>query len=87
MRPRAEGLAGVDDHLGPGPRLVPRGADAQPARLDRPVRVIWGESDGIVTPEYGRAYADAIPGAVLTLLPETGHLPQLEAPDRLLAAI
>ncbi|MBM2623793.1 alpha/beta fold hydrolase [Actinoplanes sp. LDG1-06] len=52
-----------------------------------PVRVVWGESDGIVSPAYGRAYADAIPGAEFTLLPRAGHLPQLEAPERLPSAI
>jgi pimeloyl-ACP methyl ester carboxylesterase len=57
------------------------------AELDLPVRVIWGESDGIVTPAYGRAFAGAIPGAVFTLLPGAGHLPQIEAPELLLAAI
>lgn len=52
-----------------------------------PVLVIWGDSDRIVDPEYGRAYAAAIPGARFRLLPATGHLPQLESPDLLLAAI
>jgi pimeloyl-ACP methyl ester carboxylesterase len=49
--------------------------------------VIWGASDGIVGPDYGRAYAAAIPGATFTLLPEAGHLPQLEAPERLAAEL
>jgi pimeloyl-ACP methyl ester carboxylesterase len=57
------------------------------ARIDLPVRVIWGESDGIVSPEYGRVWAEAIPGAVFTLIENAGHLPQLEAPEQLLAAI
>jgi pimeloyl-ACP methyl ester carboxylesterase len=52
-----------------------------------PTLVLWGESDRIVDPEYGRAYAAAIPGARFVLLGETGHLPQLETPDKLLAAI
>jgi pimeloyl-ACP methyl ester carboxylesterase len=37
--------------------------------------------------EHGRAYARAIPGARFLLIPEAGHLPQLETPDRLLAAV
>jgi pimeloyl-ACP methyl ester carboxylesterase len=57
------------------------------ATLDLPVRVVWGESDGIAGPDYGRAFAGAIPGAAFTLIPGTGHLPQLEAPEELLAAI
>jgi pimeloyl-ACP methyl ester carboxylesterase len=55
--------------------------------LDLPVHVLWGESDGIVDPGYGRAYAAAIPGAAFTLLPRTGHLPQVETPEELLGVI
>lgn len=83
---------------GPGPDLTALVAYAGPAMsdptllqrlhdIDLPVQVIWGESDGIVTPAYGRAYADAIPGSTFTLLPRTGHLPQLESPEDLLGAI
>jgi pimeloyl-ACP methyl ester carboxylesterase len=57
------------------------------AKLDLPVDVLWGESDGIAVPEYGRAFAAAIPGARFTLLEGAGHLPQLETPEELLAAI
>ena len=55
--------------------------------LDLPVHVIWGESDGIAGPAYGQALAAAIPGAVFTLLPNTGHMPQIETPAELLAVI
>jgi pimeloyl-ACP methyl ester carboxylesterase len=48
-----------------------------------PTLVIWGDADGIADPDYGRAYADAIPGARFELLPETGHMPQVESPDQL----
>jgi pimeloyl-ACP methyl ester carboxylesterase len=57
------------------------------AGLDLPVQVVWGESDGIAVPAYGRAFAEAIPGARFTLIPGAGHLPQIEAPEELLAAI
>jgi len=52
-----------------------------------PAHVLWGESDRIADPEYGRAYAAAIPGATFTLLPRTGHLPQAETPEELLGAL
>jgi pimeloyl-ACP methyl ester carboxylesterase len=39
------------------------------AGLDIPVHVLWGESDRIVDPEYGKAYAAAIPSSVFTLMP------------------
>jgi pimeloyl-ACP methyl ester carboxylesterase len=52
-----------------------------------PTLVVWGDSDQIVDVEYGRAYAAAIPGATFVLLPDTGHLPQLETPEQALTAI
>jgi len=52
-----------------------------------PTRVIWGDHDRIADPDYGRAYADAIPNAEFVLLTETGHLPQLETPKRLIPAV
>jgi pimeloyl-ACP methyl ester carboxylesterase len=55
--------------------------------LDLPVQVVWGESDRIVDPEYGKAYAAAIPLSTFTLLPRTGHLPQVETPEELLGAL
>jgi pimeloyl-ACP methyl ester carboxylesterase len=52
-----------------------------------PAHVLWGESDRIVDPDYGRAYAAAIPMSAFTLLPRTGHLPQVETPEELLGAL
>ena len=57
------------------------------ARLKLPTLVLWGDSDQIADPGYGRAYADAIPRARFQLLKDTGHLPQLEAPQQLMHAI
>lgn len=55
--------------------------------LDIPAHVLWGESDRIVDPGYGKAYAAAIPLAAFTLMPRTGHLPQVETPEELLGAL
>jgi pimeloyl-ACP methyl ester carboxylesterase len=49
--------------------------------------VLWGESDRIFTPGYGRAYAAAIPGARFEIIERAGHLPQLEQPDATFALI
>jgi pimeloyl-ACP methyl ester carboxylesterase len=63
---------------------------ADPTLRDRlsaitvPTLVLWGEADQVVDPDYGRAYAAAIPGARFHLLTRTGHLPQIETPDQLL---
>jgi pimeloyl-ACP methyl ester carboxylesterase len=45
-----------------------------------PVLVVWGESDRIVTPAYGAAYAAAFPAARWELIRHAGHLPQIEQP-------
>ena len=50
-------------------------------RIDVPTMVLWGESDDLVTPDYGRAYAGMIPGAKFAVIPEAGHAPQVEQPD------
>jgi pimeloyl-ACP methyl ester carboxylesterase len=42
--------------------------------------VVWGASDKVVTENYGRAFAAAIPAAKFELITEAGHLPQLEQP-------
>ena len=57
------------------------------AAITQPTLVIWGDSDRIADPGYGQAYADAILGADFEVLPQTGHLPQLESPDLLLSAL
>lgn len=49
-------------------------------RITRPTLVLWGASDGIVTPAYGRAYSALIPGARFTIIPEAGHHPEIEQP-------
>jgi pimeloyl-ACP methyl ester carboxylesterase len=68
-------------------------AMADPALLGRlsgiaiPTLVLWGESDQIVEPAYGQAYAAAIHAARFEVLPATGHMPQMETPDLVLQAI
>jgi len=59
------------------PSLRPRlSASAVP-----PTLVVWGDDDGVVDREYGRAYARAISGSEFRLLRGVGHSPQLEAPE------
>jgi pimeloyl-ACP methyl ester carboxylesterase len=49
-------------------------------RIDAPSLVLWGKSDGIVAPEYGKAFAATIPNASFVLIAESGHLPHVEQP-------
>jgi pimeloyl-ACP methyl ester carboxylesterase len=68
-------------------------AMGDPGLLDRlpaisiPTLVAWGAADRTIPAEHGYAYAAAIPGAQFLLIAEAGHLPQLEAPAELLAAV
>jgi pimeloyl-ACP methyl ester carboxylesterase len=48
--------------------------------VDVPALVIWGDSDRIASPAYGRAYAAALPNATFELIADAGHLPQIEQP-------
>jgi pimeloyl-ACP methyl ester carboxylesterase len=52
-----------------------------------PSLFIWGENDGIVTPDYGRAYSRMVPGAGLATIARAGHYPHLEQPDEFLSLV
>jgi pimeloyl-ACP methyl ester carboxylesterase len=56
-------------------------------RIAVPTLVLWGESDRIVRPDYGRAFQQAIPGAQFQLIPAAGHYPYLERPEAFVAAV
>ena len=56
-------------------------------RVTIPALVVWGESDGVVDTDYGRAYAQSLPNARFKLIPEAGHVPQIEQPERLLTLV
>jgi len=52
-----------------------------------PALVVWGDSDRVFTPAYGRAYAELLADARFELIPDAGHLPQLEQPAATFATI
>lgn len=55
--------------------------------LEAPALLIWGENDSVISPDFGRADADAFPDARFALIPGGGHLPMREAPDQTFAAL
>jgi pimeloyl-ACP methyl ester carboxylesterase len=57
------------------------------SRVSIPVLVAWGESDQVIDAEYGRVYAQSFPNARFELIPEAGHLPQIEQPELLLPLV
>jgi pimeloyl-ACP methyl ester carboxylesterase len=50
-------------------------------RIHVPTLVLWGASDGIVKPSYGRAFSELIPGARFALIEAAGHHPEIERPE------
>ena len=50
--------------------------------LALPTLVLWGEEDRIISPDAGRRLGELLADARLVLLPQTGHLPMLEAPQQ-----
>jgi pimeloyl-ACP methyl ester carboxylesterase len=70
-----------------GAAMTDPGLAGRLAAVTVPTLVLWGDSDGIVVPDYGRAYAAAVRGAEFQLFAATGHLPQIEAPEQLLDAL
>lgn len=49
-------------------------------RIAVPALVLWGGSDRVVSPEYGRGYSGLIPGARFAAIDGAGHHPELEQP-------
>ncbi len=52
-----------------------------------PTLLIWGENDRIVPPEVGRRLERDLPQGTLRLIPQCGHLPPEEHPERLLTEV
>ena len=57
------------------------------ATIDVPTAVIVGEADAITPLANAKTMYDAIPGATLSVIPDAGHLANLEAPEAFERAI
>jgi len=56
-------------------------------RIKAKTVVVWGESDRLIPPVYGPAFAAGIAGATLVSIPEAGHMVVLEKPAEVAAAV
>jgi pimeloyl-ACP methyl ester carboxylesterase len=54
---------------------------------DVPTAVLVGDRDRLTPPRCAESIADALPGAELTVLPGIGHMPMLESPAEVTAAL
>ena len=52
-----------------------------------PTLLIWGANDRLTPPDYARAYQRLIPGAKTAIIPDCGHLPQIEQRPAFTAAL
>jgi pimeloyl-ACP methyl ester carboxylesterase len=78
----------VSDVLANGRRLLPELHDCFALENVRvPVLLVWGDRDRMVTHEGARHILDALPDTTYMLLDGVGHCPQVEAPERFLAAL
>lgn len=50
-------------------------------RIKVPTLLLWGESDGVVRPDYGRAYSRLIPDSRFEVIERAGHHPEIEQPE------
>jgi pimeloyl-ACP methyl ester carboxylesterase len=50
-------------------------------RVREPALVLWGADDRIVSTDYGRLYADALPNGEFSIVEDAGHYGYLERPD------
>ena len=63
------------------------GLDTRLQSLQLPALVVTGEHDRAVKPEESVRLANELPGAVLEIIPDCGHLPQEERPDAFVTAV
>jgi len=56
-------------------------------RLQAPALLVRGDSDGLISADYLEGYARLLPHARTLTIPAAGHLPHLEQPQALTAAI
>jgi Predicted hydrolases or acyltransferases (alpha/beta hydrolase superfamily) len=60
------------------PYLYDRKLQQRLPRVRIPTLLVWGENDAVLPPAYGRAFAEQLPSATLTMLPQCGHLVPFE---------
>ncbi|MFE5831197.1 alpha/beta fold hydrolase [Streptomyces sp. NPDC056488] len=56
-------------------------------RDETPKLLVWGEDDGFQKVEYAERFASEIPNTTLLRVPDAGHIPTENAPDRVARAL
>jgi 3-oxoadipate enol-lactonase len=91
--PAAEGLRAMlrrtdpEGYAGAAEALAGADLSVSTAALRPPTLVLVGEHDMATPPAAARAIAAAIPGAALTVLPGAAHIPTVQVPEAVTAAM
>jgi len=64
-----------------------RGLAERLYRVKAKTVIVWGESDKLIPPVYGPAFAEKIAGAKLVNVPEAGHMIIAEKPGEVVKAV
>lgn len=56
-------------------------------RIDVPTLILWGDSDRMVPPAYAEEFNRLIPGSRVAVIPNSGHIPQVEGAEAFLGAL
>lgn len=56
-------------------------------RVSMPTLLVWGEQDKLVSPVYAEEFAGLLSRSETALVPDAGHLPQLEQPEPVRRAV
>ncbi len=83
---RAAFLATVKSVVGLGGQTV-RAGDLLYLAQEIPVLLIWGADDPIIPVAHARAAQELLPHATLAVFDGVRHFPQVEAPERFVAAL
>jgi 3-oxoadipate enol-lactonase len=91
--PAAEGLRAMlrrtdpEGYAGAAEALAVADLSQSTSALRLPALVLVGEHDAATPPAAARALAAAIPGATLTILPAAAHIPTVQVPNLVTAAM
>lgn len=58
-----------------------RGLRRRLHRMTVPTLVVWGEQDRLISSRYAQEFGDAIQGSEVLIVPNCGHIPQMEQPE------
>ena len=67
--------------------LPDKGLRGRIHRVAAPTQLVWGTRDALVSPIYAAEFAGLLARSETALIPDAGHLPQLEQPEQVRDAV